>query len=415
MARAGDMSQFQGVGFRSPRFLHSDHRAVVVNIRVGRKGRLKKYRRARQKFPLSLPPGPKDPNTVLFDALAAKCADPKPTRAPGKKWISKGTWKLIRKRASLLRSGKIRQTAARRMKREVHVALKEDKRRLTAEVGEKIVSELGEGNMQEAFRHLKGWYRMASEAQARPCHQTMKRQTDERVELYAKRDAYGADFPTSGTPFEIDDYPPSEEELRTAVSQLSHGRCGGASGIRAEHIKAWLRGAKKEEDLENGATHIGAGKSWREFVEICTSVWATGNIPQQLCWVVTVLIPKGGGEYRGIGLLEPIWKVMERVMDLRLEKIKLHDSLHGCLAGRGTGTGIIEAKLAQQLAHLKQRPFFGVFIDLKKAFDAMDRGRCLAHGVGPQMLRLIRNFWETATNVCCAKGNYGRPLRPAVE
>ena len=59
-------------------------------------------------------------------------------------------------------------------------------------------------------------------------------------------------------------------------------------------------------------------------------------------------------------------------MDLHLETIKLHDSLHGCLAGRGTGTGIIEAKLAQQLAHLEQAPFFGVFIDLKKAFDAMD-------------------------------------------
>jgi hypothetical protein len=49
--------------------------------------------------------------------------------------------------------------------------------------------------------------------------------------------------------------------------------------------------------------------------------------------------PKGGGEYRGIGLLEPIWKVLDRVMDLWLENIKLHDSLHGCLAGRGTGTG----------------------------------------------------------------------------
>ena len=65
-------------------------------------------------------------------------------------------------------------------------------------------------------------------------------------------------------------------------------------------------------------------------------------------------------------------------MDLRLENIELHDSLHGCLAGQGTGTGIIEEKLAQQLAHLEQAPFFGVFIDLKKAFDAMDRGRCLA-------------------------------------
>ena len=105
---------------------------------------------------------------------------------------------------------------------------------------------------------------------------------------------------------------------------------------------------------------------------------------------MTVLIPKGGGEYQDIGLLEPIWKVLEQVMDLRPEKIKLHDSLHGCLAGRGTGTGIIEANLAQQLAHLEQASLFGVFIDLKKAFGAMDRGRCLAilalHGVGPQML-----------------------------
>jgi hypothetical protein len=77
-------------------------------------------------------------------------------------------------------------------------------------------------------------------------------------------------------------------------------------------------------------------------------------------------------------------------MDTRLENINLNNSLHGCLAGQGTGTGIVKAKLAQQLAHLEQTPFFGVFIDLKKAFDAMDQGRCLAilalHGVSLQML-----------------------------
>jgi hypothetical protein len=71
----------------------------------------------------------------------------------------------------------------------------------------------------------------------------MERQTDERVELYAERDAHGEEFPANGTPFEIDNNPPSEGELRTAVSQLSHSQCGGASGIRAEHIKAWLCGA----------------------------------------------------------------------------------------------------------------------------------------------------------------------------
>ncbi len=67
-----------GTVFRSPRFLHSDHRAIVMNVRVGRTGWLKKYWRARQKFPQSLPPKPKDANTALFDfdALAASALNP---------------------------------------------------------------------------------------------------------------------------------------------------------------------------------------------------------------------------------------------------------------------------------------------------------------------------------------------------
>ncbi len=64
--------------------------------------------------------------------------------------------------------------------------------------------------------------------------------------------------------------------------------------------------------------------------------------------------------------------MLKKVMDLRLEAIVLPDSLHGCLALQGTGTGIIEVKLAQQLVHLEQMLFLGVFIDLRKAFDAMD-------------------------------------------
>ena len=96
-------------------------------------------------------------------------------------------------------------------------------------------------------------------------------------------------------------------------------------------------------------------------------------------------------------------------MDKRLEAIALHDSLHGCRNGQGTGTALIEAKLAQQLAHIEQAPFYGVCIDLKKAFNAMDRERCLlileGHGVGPNMRRLIRHFWAKATNQCRASGN----------
>ena len=43
---------------------------------------------------------------------------------------------------------------------------------------------------------------------------------------------------------------------------------------------------------------------------------------------VVVLIPKGGNNYCGIGLLEVAWKVLEMVLDGLLKGIKLHDALH---------------------------------------------------------------------------------------
>ncbi len=134
-------------------------------------------------------------------------------------------------------------------------------------------------------------------------------------------------------------------------------------------------------------------------------------IPRQLLWSIVVLIPKGGGHYRGIGLLEPIWKCIERVIDHRLDSIELHDSLHGCCNKRGTGTAIIEAKLAQQLSYLELKPFYGVFLDLRKAFDAMDWEQCImlleGYGAGPRMIRLIRWYWRDAIMVCQAAGYYG--------
>jgi len=134
-----------------------------------------------------------------------------------------------------------------------------------------------------------------------------------------------------------------------------------------------------------------------------------------LLWSIVALIPKGGGDYRGIGLLEPIWKVLEWIMDCRLDAINLHDCLHGCRAKRGTGTAVVEAKMAQQLSYLKLKPFYGVFLDLKKTFDSMDREHCImileGYGTGPGMIRLIQGYWRDAIMVCRASGNYGTPFK----
>ena len=45
---------------------------------------------------------------------------------------------------------------------------------------------------------------------------------------------------------------------------------------------------------------------------------------------IVVLIPKGNsGDYCDIGLLEIIWKLIERVLDKRMSEIKVHDCLRG--------------------------------------------------------------------------------------
>ena len=56
LARERDVGQFWNVAFRRPRIHDLDHRAILVSISRGRTGRLKKYQRQCQKFPLTLLP-----------------------------------------------------------------------------------------------------------------------------------------------------------------------------------------------------------------------------------------------------------------------------------------------------------------------------------------------------------------------
>ncbi len=151
----------------------------------------------------------------------------------------------------------------------------------------------------------------------------------------------------------------------------------------------------------------GLGDQWQSFVALLQAIWTTGSVPTQMSWMIVVLLPKGGGNYHGIGLLDPIWKVVEKVMVYRFTALKLHDRLHGRLPRWGTGTAIMEAKLQQQLAWAEQELLYQIS-GLAEAYDALDWGRCLeilaGYGVGPNLLCLQEQFWDDAKMVCCAMG-----------
>ena len=67
------------------------------------------------------------------------------------------------------------------------------------------------------------------------------------------------------------------------------------------------------------------------FQPLVQAIWTTGSVPTQMSRMIVVLLPKGGGDYRGIGLLNPIRKVVKKVMVYWFTALKLHDCLHGGL------------------------------------------------------------------------------------
>ena len=141
-----------------------------------------------------------------------------------------------------------------------------------------------------------------------------------------------------------------------------------------------------------------------------------GDLAEEATWQAVVLIPKGKNDYRGISLVEVVWKVVAAILNRRFtSSITYHNALHGFRACRGTGTATLEAKLLQQLAAMREEVIYVIFLDLTKAYDALDRSRCLeileGYGVGPNTRKLLTTYWLRLTMVARVGGYYGTAFK----
>ena len=105
--------------------------------------------------------------------------------------------------------------------------------------------------------------------------------------------------------------------------------------MKTRHIKERLQGAIREEKAaEEGTEGLpGAEDIWQLLANLIQRIWDTGAIPRQMLWVTVVLIPKGNsGNYRGVRLMELLWKLIGKILDARLAGLETHDALHGFLA-----------------------------------------------------------------------------------
>ena len=64
---------------------------------------------------------------------------------------------------------------------------------------------------------------------------------------------------------------------------------------------------------------------------------------------------------------------------------------------------------------MREAVLFKVFLDLRKAYAALDQERALdiitAYGVGPRTVRILRTYWDRLTMVVKAGGYFGLPFK----
>ena len=135
------------------------------------------------------------------------------------------------------------------------------------------------------------------------------------------------------------------------------------------------------------------------LVDLLQHMWRTGEIPQELVWMILVLITKETTDTRGIVLLETLWKVVEALIDTCLHvSLQMHGVLHKFRSRRGMGASIMELKLARELSRIYPYPLFLVFLDFWKAYDTVDWDRLLitleVFGVGRLMCGFLETFWD---------------------
>ena len=82
----------------------------------------------------------------------------------------------------------------------------------------------------------------------------------ESTELYTHVPPPGRPIPIGVAPFPMDDTIPGEEYISEAVTRLRLHRAGGPLGMKAKHLRMWLRAAKHEEKSTPG--------SWDKFIAI---------------------------------------------------------------------------------------------------------------------------------------------------
>ncbi|XP_055533253.1 uncharacterized protein LOC129723146 isoform X2 [Wyeomyia smithii] len=186
--------------------------------------------------------------------------------------------------------------------------------------------------------------------------------------------------------------PPSIDEVKKAVKELRNCKAAGKDGIPAELFK------------------VGSEQLYRAIHRIMLRVWSDEELPSD--WLEGLICPiykKGHcldcSNYRGITLLNTMYKILSRILFHRLRPLQetfVGEYQCGFRGGRSTTDQMFTLRqiLDKFLEYNLQTHH--LFIDFRAAYDSVKRNELwqimIEHDFPTKLIRLIRATLEGSTS-----------------
>ena len=206
---------------------------------------------------------------------------------------------------------------------------------------------------------------------------------------------------------QINDQPPSHEEVATVLRRIKPRKASGPDGVPPEA----LRYAPPEV--------VDA------LVELLAGVWRSERVPTE--WSASTCVPvfKKGNRadcknYRGINLLCTAAKVLESIIADRLQLWREavgREQQTGFRRGRGCTDNLFVIRQVLETRAEFHEPSMAAFLDLRGAFDSVDRERMFNAitelGVPQNIVNIIRDMYARQQTTVRAFGGHSDPFVPS--
>ena len=179
-----------------------------------------------------------------------------------------------------------------------------------------------------AYDQLRHWYRKFTGKAPKPSVVKLDETKAVYDRLFQKAQPDGEELNFLYDGPVVNDQAPTEEEIVTALYRMRNRKAPGLTGITAEDLKKWEKGANPGEGMNPIPVYQ---RAWTTVVRIVQDAIGDGQIPNAFSIGTLVIIPKDDrGGVRGIGLLEIIHKLISQIINLRLgANTKFLPEVHG--------------------------------------------------------------------------------------